>query len=275
MLELTWTGANRDNITMTAEAHRLLAGVDARLTSEAKAAWRWRLLLLRAESDALVAANNGRMCGPVNQSIYCFCTEGLLESESTGGIRPHRCLCSRYGGLCCSRLRLTRALLMTSLSFHRPVLCKVFQEIAAIQHTENSSECGIPHVPCTCSPHPHPQPPSPSPTACPDAPFPPQHFVPWVRAVNYSNVYGVVAGKRNVGIPLLGHFKTERGCQDACVALPNCTQYEWAGDNSAEPQWAGGCYGRCDTLWKLVPVPCGAGACSVSARRVVPTAAPA
>ena len=37
--------------------------------------------------------------------------------------------------------------------------------------------------------------------------------------------YGVVAGKHNVGVPYLGDFKTEAGCQGACEALSNCTQY--------------------------------------------------
>ena len=65
LLELTWEGKHRDSLAMTAKAFTLLASVDARMTPQAKGAWRWRLLLLRAQSDALVAANNGKLCGPV------------------------------------------------------------------------------------------------------------------------------------------------------------------------------------------------------------------
>ena len=76
-----------------------------------------------------------------------------------------------------------------------PVLCKVFQEIASIQHTENSTRCGVLHVPCTCAPPspsppgpPHPGPnPAPADAECPAKAYA-HPFVPWVRAANYSNV---------------------------------------------------------------------------------------
>lgn len=206
LLEQTWSGSNRNNIAMTTEAYKLLSGVNSRMTPQAKSAWRWRLLLLRAQSDALTAEQNGKLCGPL--------------------------------------------------------LCKIFAEIAFIQHTGNSSRCGIPQVPCTCAP-----PPAPSAAVCPSCAFP-KPFVPWIRAEGYSNVYGVVAHKTNRGIPFLGTFQTEDGCQKACIALSNCTQYSWAGNNKAEPQWAGDCYGRCDAEWKLTRVPCDSGVCGVSARRV-------
>ena len=45
---------------LTAQALALLRGVDARLTPQAKATWRWRMLLLRAEVDAItVRAGQG------------------------------------------------------------------------------------------------------------------------------------------------------------------------------------------------------------------------
>ena len=55
LLEVTWT-TERTNKAMTAEAYALLSAVDKRLTSYAKQAWRWRILLLRAEVDATLAA---------------------------------------------------------------------------------------------------------------------------------------------------------------------------------------------------------------------------
>ena len=39
-----------------------------------------------------------------------------------------------------------------------------------------------------------------------------------------SNVFGVKEGVNNTGIPFLGEFKTQGGCEQACTALSNCTQ---------------------------------------------------
>ena len=82
LLELTWTGANRDNITMTAEAHRLLAGVDARLTSEAKAAWRWRLLLL------FLPANAAESAGPAVSSMLIYILMATILFFRPQGLFP-------------------------------------------------------------------------------------------------------------------------------------------------------------------------------------------
>ena len=238
LLEVTWT-TERTNKAMTAEAYALLSAVDKRLTSNAKQAWRWRILLLRAEIDATLAANGGEMWGPV--------------------------------------------------------LCRDMAELTAIQHANKSSCCRPSQAPCT-KPPPGP-PPAPAhglASKCPDTAFN-GSFVPWVRAVNSSNVFGVKEGVPNVGIPFLGVFSEEEGCKKACEALSNCTQYEWAGrvDNSPVSRklqlsslplsahsslpcgtqtyspWNNHCYGRCDRVWKLHATPHG-GVSPVSARRVEP-----
>ena len=50
ILERTWTDAQ--NAKLTASAYALLSAVDTRLTTPAKASWRWRILLLRASLQA-------------------------------------------------------------------------------------------------------------------------------------------------------------------------------------------------------------------------------
>ena len=60
LLELTWT-SQRMNVEMTTQAFSLLSRVDRRLAPQARSAWRWRILLLRAEVDALLAANGNQM----------------------------------------------------------------------------------------------------------------------------------------------------------------------------------------------------------------------
>ena len=62
ILEQTWTPPARSSQPLTAKAFGLLSGVDAKLTTQAKSAWRWRLLLLRAQADAEMAAKG---CGAV------------------------------------------------------------------------------------------------------------------------------------------------------------------------------------------------------------------
>jgi hypothetical protein len=79
-------------------------------------------------------------------------------------------------------------------------------------------------------------------------------FVPWVRAVNQSNMFGVKEGQHNRGLPYLGNFDTEAGCQHACEALSNCTQYDWCGVTGGSV-WNGKCFGRCDSVWRLSFVP--------------------
>ena len=66
LLEQTWpTGSVMKMQTQAARAFALLQGVDGRLSAQAKGAWRWRILLLRAELDATLAANGDKMYGPV------------------------------------------------------------------------------------------------------------------------------------------------------------------------------------------------------------------
>jgi hypothetical protein len=239
LLELTWPGGPHDLGTNTAlaalatKAYALLGDVDKRLSTQAKAAWRWRILLLRAEIDATIVANPGKMYGPV--------------------------------------------------------LCRDFAELTAIQHVNKSDRCGVPKWPCT-KPPPGPPPapahacapctapdcprcvaPAPAATECPAEPHE-GGFVPWVRAVNQSNMFGVKEGAHNVGIPLLGIFDAEAGCRAACEALPNCTQYGWNGVTAGSP-WSGRCYGRCDAV-SPAGTEGGTGGedCPVSARRVKPAA---
>ena len=82
LLELTWT-SQRTNVGMTAQAFSLLSGVDRRLTPQARSAWRWRILLLRAEVDALLAANGNQMVtlrfllGIYAHRLYSCCKLGF------------------------------------------------------------------------------------------------------------------------------------------------------------------------------------------------------
>ena len=108
------------------------------------------------------------------------------------------------------------------------------------------SPCSPPSVPCTnhstcsdycdtCNPHV-----CPADQSCPARPWP-GGFVPWVRAVSKSNVFGIRAGVDVPGIPFLGVFPQEVGCQQACEASPNCTQYSWSGNTAGFHNM---CYGR-------------------------------
>lgn len=129
------------------------------------------------------------------------------------------------------RAQIDATLVANGQQMWGPVLCKAFDELRTIQHVENSTSCGVPHVPCTKPPPGPPPPPRPQPrpadVKCPAKPFAGK-TVPWVRAVNASNVYGqVVEGRPTPGVPLLGLFATEAGCKSACEALSNCTQYNW------------------------------------------------
>jgi len=215
ILELTWT-TERHSVDLTTRAYALLTNVDAAMTQQARAAWRWRMLLLRARIDATLAANGGAMSGSV--------------------------------------------------------LCQAFAELQAIQHVNASKACGVPQVPCSAPSPTPPAPPTPPPkSTCPNRPFP-GGFVPWVRVVNASNVYNE-AGKGG-NVTYLGSFHDEAGCKAVCEALSNCTQYEWsgfvAGSQKYSP-WNYMCFGRCDSVWNLVPTPHG-GVPGVSARRVNPSA---
>ena len=60
--------------------------------------------------------------------------------------------------------------------------------------------------------------------------------------------------QHNRGLPYLGNFDTEAGCQHACEALSNCTQYDWCGVTGGSV-WNGKCFGRCDSVWRLSFVP--------------------
>lgn len=80
-------------------------------------------------------------------------------------------------------------------------------------------------------------------------------FVPWVAVSNMSNVYGEIPrpfNQSSPGLPFLGLFDSAEGCQAACEARSNCTQYSWALD---VPQFELHCFGRCDDIWRLHPVP--------------------
>ena len=79
--------------------------------------------------------------------------------------------------------------------------------------------------------------------------------MPWVAVSNMSNVYGEIPrpfNQSSPGLPFLGLFNSAEGCQAACEARSNCTQYSWALD---VPQFELHCFGRCDDIWRLHPVP--------------------
>jgi hypothetical protein len=60
LLEKTWVTRGPDS----ARAFAILQQVDAKLTPQAKAAWRWRILYLRGLIDAELYRRNGKMEGP-------------------------------------------------------------------------------------------------------------------------------------------------------------------------------------------------------------------
>jgi hypothetical protein len=102
-------------------------------------------------------------------------------------------------------------------------------------------------------PPPSPSPPPPPLKTCPNRAY--GRFVPWVRVQNASNVYRQIPRPFNTsspGLPFLGLFDTVDGCQSACEGLSNCTQYSWSLN---VPEFERHCYGRCDTVWVLHPVP--------------------
>ena len=81
-----------------------------------------------------------------------------------------------------------------------PQLCKDMAELTAIQHANASSCCRPPQASCAKpAPSPGPIPPPVNAKECPNHQFN-GSFVPWVRAVNASNVYGVKEGVHNVGV---------------------------------------------------------------------------
>jgi len=79
LLELTWT-SERKNVAMTAKAFALLNAVDQRLTPQAKSSWRWRILLLRAEVDSLLAANGNQMVTRCHLSSRDFAHLPIVHS---------------------------------------------------------------------------------------------------------------------------------------------------------------------------------------------------
>ena len=88
-------------------------------------------------------------------------------------------------------------------------------------------------------------------------------WIPWVRVLNVSNVYGQSGPGGSVAAPLLGLFGSESECQMACERNANCTQYMWVHGIAQDPRWTHRCFARCDTEWALHPV-----AGTASARRV-------
>ena len=66
LLERTWIKRGPDS----AEAFALLQEVDAKLTPQAKAAWRWRILYLRGLIDSELYRRNDKMEGPVLKGAF-------------------------------------------------------------------------------------------------------------------------------------------------------------------------------------------------------------
>jgi hypothetical protein len=187
LLELTWT-SERMNVAMTTQAFSLLSAVDKRLSPQAKSAWRWRILLLRAEVDALLAANGNQMVNHLHlfpALSYRLCS---ISTSIVNRVLTRQCCIVLVGAL-------------GSFLQWGPQLCKDMAELTAIQHANASSCCRPAQVPCS-KPAPSPTPPSPAPTKeCPNHKFK-DKFVPWVRAANASNVFGVKEGVHNVGVSL-------------------------------------------------------------------------
>ena len=182
LLELTWT-SQRMNVGMTAQAFSLLSGVDRRLTPQARSAWRWRILLLRAEVDALLAANGNQMV-----TLHHFFS-AFMHTVSIAVVSRD------------FNISLLRCCWLRSFDFSQwgPQLCKDMAELTTIQHANASSCCRPPQVPCS-KPAPSPTPPPPATTKeCPNHQFNGK-FVPWVRAANASNVFGVKEGVHNIGV---------------------------------------------------------------------------
>ena len=66
----------------SAEAFKLIEQADAKLTSHARASWRWRILYLRALIDRELVRNNGWFEGPTLKAAFDELTR-IFHSEST------------------------------------------------------------------------------------------------------------------------------------------------------------------------------------------------
>ncbi len=79
LLEKTWIKRGPDSV----EAFALLQKVDAKLTPQAKAAWRWRILYLRGLIDSELYRRNDKMEGPVLKGAFDELTR-IYHAENAG-----------------------------------------------------------------------------------------------------------------------------------------------------------------------------------------------
>ena len=100
LLEQTWPippyPQPLDNATKNALAERafgILSSADGRLTPQARRAWRWRVLLLRATIDNELALNGGVMAGPVLCAAFAELTTIYHAQNASGAVKPPKVPC--------------------------------------------------------------------------------------------------------------------------------------------------------------------------------------
>ena len=86
LLEETWPGTSVGPKSL--EARELLERVDAKLTPQAKAAWRWRILLLRAVIDDELHRNKGKLRGVVLGRAFDELTRIYHAQHADPWVRP-------------------------------------------------------------------------------------------------------------------------------------------------------------------------------------------
>lgn len=86
LLEETWPGISVGPKSL--EARKLLERADAQLTPQAKAAWRWRILVLRAVIDGELRQTQGKLRGDALQKAFNELTRIYHAEHADPWVRP-------------------------------------------------------------------------------------------------------------------------------------------------------------------------------------------
>jgi hypothetical protein len=84
LLEETWTGPSPKSL----EAYEVLQAVEKKLTPQARAAWRWRILMLRGSIDLELYRQEGKMTGPALQQAFDELTRLYHAEQAASPVRP-------------------------------------------------------------------------------------------------------------------------------------------------------------------------------------------
>jgi hypothetical protein len=84
LLESAWEKRGPDSEA----AFRLLEQADAKLSTRAKTAWRWRILYLRGLIDSQIVAQNGAVEGPILRDAFQELTTIYHAQNATSSVKP-------------------------------------------------------------------------------------------------------------------------------------------------------------------------------------------